>query len=372
MAIYNLTTSIGSRAGGASASAKFDYLAREGKYAGDGDELREKESGNLPAWAAESPRDYWRAADEHERANGRLYRHVHVALPKELDAGEQRALARRLAQDLTAAERLPYTLAVHEGEGRNPHAHIMWSERRGDGHDRSAETWFKRANSKEPARGGAKKSRAGTSRDWLSNLREQWADRVNDALTRAARRERVDHRSLAVRAAELLDARDRTQDELLKQALGDRAAELSREPNVHLGPAAAAAVERDTQGQPPMRQLEAAADVEVRNRAWAAFERGYRQLRDELASLARELRDLADRLPYVRHRAAHHQALRRDGLLAAKRFVSYQPELGGYLQSDGLASGSVSRPTFSRERPERRDGPTRRHDHDRDDDRTRW
>ena len=365
MAIYNLTTSNGSRGGGASAAAKFDYLAREGKYAGDGDELREKESGNLPAWAAESPRDYWIAADEHERANGRLYRHVHAALPQELDAGEQRELARRLAQDLTAAERLPYTLAVHEGAGRNPHVHIMWSERGNDGHDRSAETWFKRANSKEPARGGAKKSRAGTSRDWLSNVREQWADRVNDALARAGREERVDHRSLAVRAAEALARGDE-----------DRAAELSREPNVHLGPAAAQAVERDTQGQPPMRKLEAAADVARRNGAWAAFERGYRQLRDELASLARELRDLAERLPYALHRAAHHQALRRDGLLAAKRFVSYRPELGGYLQSDGLASGSVSRATFSRERPERRRedrgrGPTK-HDRDRDDDRTRW
>ena len=32
MAIYNLTTSSGSRASGASAVEKFDYLTREGKY----------------------------------------------------------------------------------------------------------------------------------------------------------------------------------------------------------------------------------------------------------------------------------------------------------------------------------------------------
>ena len=290
---------------------------------------------------------------------------MHAALPQELDAGEQRELARRLAQDLTAAERLPYTLAVHEGAGRNPHVHIMWSERGNDGHDRSAETWFKRANSKDPACGGAKKSRAGTSRDWLSNVREQWADRVNDALARAGREERVDHRSLAVRAAEALARGDE-----------DRAAELSREPRVHLGPAAAQAVERDTQGQPPMRKLEAAADVERRNGAWAAFERGYRQLRDDLASLARELRDLAERLPYVRHRAEHYRAVYWQGRWAGDRFVSYQPELGGYLESASFDSTDSSRPTFSRERPredrDRDDDPTRRHDHDRDDDRTRW
>ena len=92
-----------------------------------------------------------------------------------------------LYQHLTAAERLPHTLAIHEGEGRNPHAHVMWSERRGDGHERSAETWFKRANSKEPARGGARKSSAANSRDWLPGFREQWAGRVNDALARAGR-----------------------------------------------------------------------------------------------------------------------------------------------------------------------------------------
>ena len=358
MAIYNLTASIGSRATGAAASAKFDYITREGKYARDGDELREKESGNMPAWAAESPGEYWAAADEYERANGRLYREVHAALPVELDAGEQRALARRLAQDLTAAERLPYSLAIHEGEGHNPHAHIMWSERRGDGHDRSAETWFKRANSKDPARGGARKSSAANSRDWLPGLREQWAGRVNDALARAGREERVDHRSLAVRAAEALARGDE-----------DRAAELSREPNVHLGPAAAMAIERGAQGKPLPETFEAAAAVDRRNRVWAAFERGYRQLRNDLASLARELRDLTERLPYVRHRAEHHRAVRWEGRWAGDRFVSYQPELGGYLETPPFSS----RATFSRERPredrDRDDGPTRRYDrdHDRDD-----
>lgn len=302
MAIFNLTASIGSRAGGPCASAKFDYIAREGRYSRGGDELREKESGNMPSWAAESPREYWAAADEYERANGRLYREVHVALPVELDAGEQRALARRLAQDLTAAARLPYTLAIHEGEGRNPHAHVMWSERGNDGHDRSAETWFKRANSKEPARGGARKSRAADSRDWLPGLREQWADRINDGLARAGREERVDHRSLAVRAAEALERGDE-----------DLAAELAREPNVHLGPEAVhQSIERWHQGKPPMRRIEAAADVERRNGAWAAMERQYQQFRERLAELRRELRRINRLLPYARQRVEDERERQRE------------------------------------------------------------
>ena len=59
----------------------------------------------MPAWAHDDPRAYWQAADEHERANGRLYREVQVALPRELDAGGRRA---RSPSRLCSRERLPY------------------------------------------------------------------------------------------------------------------------------------------------------------------------------------------------------------------------------------------------------------------------
>ena len=38
----------------------------------------------MPEWAEEDPRSYWKAADEHERVNGRLFREVEFALPREL------------------------------------------------------------------------------------------------------------------------------------------------------------------------------------------------------------------------------------------------------------------------------------------------
>ena len=128
---------------------------------------------------------------------------------------------------------MPYTLAIHKGESTrhdkedNPHAHLMFSERVNDGIERSAEQWFKRHNAKAPEQGGAKKSRAAMPKEWLEQTREAWEQTANRALEQAGLAERIDGRSLA-------DARDAAYEE------GDLAlaAELSREPNVHLDPLA--------------------------------------------------------------------------------------------------------------------------------------
>ena len=111
MAVYHLKVSMGSRSGGQSACAKSDYIEREGRYEQDREELEHRESGNMPEWAKDDPRSYWEAADEHERANGQLYREVQFALPKELSEDERRELASGFAKRLTEGERLPYTLA---------------------------------------------------------------------------------------------------------------------------------------------------------------------------------------------------------------------------------------------------------------------
>ena len=134
MAVYHLKASFGSRAGGQSALAKSDYIEREGRYEKDAEELEHKEHGNMPEWAQDDPGKYWEAADENERANGRLYSEVQFALPKELSEPQRREVAGRFAGQLTGPERLPYTLAIHRGgpEGENPHAHPMFSERAND------------------------------------------------------------------------------------------------------------------------------------------------------------------------------------------------------------------------------------------------
>ena len=64
----------GSRGGGASASAAFEYVSREGAYAEpDRDPTTYTESDHMPGWTADDPREYWDAAGLYERANGRLY-----------------------------------------------------------------------------------------------------------------------------------------------------------------------------------------------------------------------------------------------------------------------------------------------------------
>ena len=110
----------------------------------------------MPEWAKDDPRSYWEAADEHERANGSLYREIQFALPRELNEQERRELASGFARRLTEGERLPYTLAIHRGgpDGENPHARLMVSERGLDGHERSREQWFRRYNRKAPEKGG--------------------------------------------------------------------------------------------------------------------------------------------------------------------------------------------------------------------------
>ena len=256
MAVFHLKVSVGSRAGGQSAVAKADYIEREGRYEQDREELEHKEHGNMPEWAEEDPRSegdprsYWEAADEHERANGSLFREITFALPKELNEGQRRELASGFAAGVTEGERLPYTLAIHRGgpDGENPHAHLMISERANDGIERSREQWFRRYNAKAPGKGGAKKSRTMMSREWVKDTREAWARAANEALRRAGCGERIDHRSLAER-----------RDEAERSGDLERAAELSRKPNVHLGPQAyrAGDLEREDRGSGGTRRSEA-------------------------------------------------------------------------------------------------------------------
>ena len=166
MAVFHLKASFGSRAGGQSASAKSDYIEREGRYEKDGEELEHKEHGNMPEWAEDDPGKYWEAADEHERANGRLYSEVQFALPKELNEDERREAASSFAERLTGGERLPYTLAIHRGgaNGENPHAHLMFSERGNDGIERRRGAVVQAPQREGPGEGGGAEVTGGQGR----------------------------------------------------------------------------------------------------------------------------------------------------------------------------------------------------------------
>lgn len=257
MALFHLNAETGTRAGGQSGAAKHDYLARRGEYSRQPDKLVHLISGNMPAWAIARPRLYWECADEHERSNGRLFKELEGALPLELTHQQRVDLVDRFVRHVTtvAGGSLPFTMALHEGKPKrrgnpgNPHFHLELSERVNDGHDRSADTWFKRAavgKGKGPADGGALKTDALKPKAWLESTRALWADLVNQALAAAGHDARVDHRSLKDQG-------------------------VDRVPQVHMGPKALAFEART--GQPSRRRLEieqrqadelAAADAALR------------------------------------------------------------------------------------------------------------
>jgi hypothetical protein len=133
---YHLSFRSGSRAGGACAGAAHSYITRTEEYDDpERDAATYTESDHMPSWARDDSHEYWDAADLFERANGRLYLSADFALPRDLPSEDQVSLAHAFAQELTADERLPYTMVIHaghdgEGHEHNPHAHLMISERR--------------------------------------------------------------------------------------------------------------------------------------------------------------------------------------------------------------------------------------------------
>ena len=331
MAIYHLSVKTGSRIGGQSAKAKSDYIEREGKYEKDRDELAYSESGNMPEWAEDDPQKYWAATDEHERANGSLFKEVEFALPVELDERQQRELASSFAADLTGGERLPCTMAIHRGGGDNPHVHLMISERGLDGHARDAETWFKRANKAAPERGGALKTRSFMNKEWLENTRKAWETAANTALDRAGRSERIDHRSLAAQRAEAIE-----------RGQVDRASDLSRTPGVHLGP------ERYRSSGGPSRVVELAERIDQSNSAdRAEREKDEAQRAAEEKAMA-EIRAIEARLReiYEQIRAAIDE--RVDKLRRAIRKGSKATERAGRAVGRAIRTGSEAADRTSR------------------------
>lgn len=217
MAIYHFTAQTGTRKGGQSARAKFAYMNRLDDYEKQGDRLLFSQSSNMPAWAASDPKAYWDAADQHERSNGRLFKHIEASLPRELTLEQNIALVRRFVAELTGAENLPVSFTIHAGDGKRelpkdapypqPHCDIQISERINDGIPRTPELWFKRSATGKKARpeaGGARKTDSLKPKDWLEQSRKRWADMVNEALAEAGHDARIDHRSLVDQCLEAI------------------------------------------------------------------------------------------------------------------------------------------------------------------------
>ncbi len=174
-------------------AAHSDYITRHGDYAKMGAAVY-VESGNMPDFAKDSPQHFWEAADAQERANGRTYTELQIALPRELSEAQRIELARAATREFLGS-RFAYTLALHNPEAADkieqPHLHLMWSERAIDDTTRviPEERFFKR--------NGAKKDRKWNDQNLADELRGKWAEMMNRALENAGIDQRVDPRSLA-------------------------------------------------------------------------------------------------------------------------------------------------------------------------------
>ena len=213
MAIYHLHQYHGSRKGGQSGGAKFDYITHEGKYSKKHDHCRcfssrlPSEYGGLTP-TTEQQRSFWLDADKYERANATLFTQIEFALPIELTHnGQQEAVLDFIEENIPNQ---PYTFAIHEGNGHNPHVHLIYSDRVLDGRKREKGIFFKKADKRTAEeRRGAEKNRAfkggkDRRRELLLERRESWATIANKALENEASLWRkiqknipqIDHRTL--------------------------------------------------------------------------------------------------------------------------------------------------------------------------------
>jgi hypothetical protein len=322
MAIFHMSVKSGSRARQQSAAAHGAYIAREGRYAtrAAAEACVAVTHANMPEWAQDAPLQFWKAADENERANGRLWTELEFSLPRELAREQQIALAQEFAAE-TCGDRHAYTLAVHvpqtlDGQAENPHAHLMLSERVIDERTRSlgAAEFFKR--------NGAKKDRRWNEAAKVEELRQVWEARANAALERGGAEPRVDRRSLDEQRAEALRVGD-----------VEKAEALNRAPEPKLG-LEAVAVRRAHQLAAAGREAEASQQLGPRARQVLQI----RRLKGVVASLGERIRaagrELAEVLRLQRSPATPAEAY-------ARTLSAEQREQAARFAAEALRSGEL-------------------------------
>lgn len=308
-------------------AAHADYISREGKYARkEKDDLEQVVSGNLPSWAAH-PSDFWKAADEHERANGSVYREFELALPRELTKVQRLTLVQEFVEQ-EIGDRHTYTFAIHNPKaaidgGEQPHAHIMFSERTIDGVQRSAEQYFKRYNAKQPERGGCQKaSTAKTPTERKADLvqrRERWAEIQNKHLTQYGHADQVTHLSLEARGIE-------------------------REVEPHLGPKLAQMVAKSIRENRAVvnRTPDPTQTKQGEESPLDLYRRTETTIRD-LMKQARERFDQVDRQYWIDKRKAEELYEQCQRIVAERTAMPEQPKLFGRKEWDAQVAGIVGR-----------------------------
>lgn len=192
MAIYRLEAKIVTRGSGHSAVAAAAYRTgtkirderteRIHDYSGRTKGVIESvilRPENAPAWTANTA-TLWNEVERSERRkDSQLCREFILAVPRELDDRQQFELAVEWAQRELLSKGMIAEVSLHHPNKRNPHVHILCTMRTIEGEKFSA-----------------KKPREWNDKALLLDQRESWCNAENDALEKAGRPERVDHRSL--------------------------------------------------------------------------------------------------------------------------------------------------------------------------------
>ena len=268
-----------------------NYILRKGKYGAERsgrEDLLYKEYGNLPEWA-DSPQEFWKAAGLYERANAVKYYELEIALPNELPKEENIKIVQDYVKKVIGEK--PYTFAIHDKpaaldeEVRQPHAHIMFSERAAekDVHY-TKEQYFKRYNSRNPERGGARKDNRfivyGT--EIMYQIRKDLENIINESYERNGLDNRVSSATLK---------------ELYKDAVAKDNEELARyydrEPEQHLGPVEVQKIKKDTENIKTKEEKENYYREFASDAALGVFlVRQYKELAKEMTKLEKELAEL--------------------------------------------------------------------------------
>ena len=202
-----------------SAVSHAEYINRENAYKHRGGCIFQFH--RLPKWANDDPKKFFQAADKYEGVGHRRYVEIEFALPNELKTVEQY----RQIIDAFIAKHLSehyYTYAIHNKIGMmsdgqyHPHVHIMFSERIIDDveikKERAAKAFFiyparKKKDGSEPPfeerwKRGAPKARKWCNRQYVSEIRADFARIQNEVLEQNGFSIRVDHRTLQAQKEE--------------------------------------------------------------------------------------------------------------------------------------------------------------------------
>ena len=188
MAIYRCSIKVATPGSG---RAAFDYISREGKYKNvhGKEDCIYTESQNLPSWANDDGRKFWR--EEEKKMDG--FRKIELALPNELTNEENIQLVQEFCQE-RFGEQYTYSLAIHDTDGelnndRNVHCHIMFSERKIEPtrEEPTKENYFKKSRTRKDGTisGGYRKDiniYGSNRKEWLIDTRQMWEEQVNKRL----------------------------------------------------------------------------------------------------------------------------------------------------------------------------------------------